>query len=150
MSWGGRKAQALLRLVLEEYGPVCHLCLVGIDLDLPPGHKRGPSSDHVVPRKFGGSDDLENLRPAHRSCNSRRGARLLTPALLSAFRARRPESGAGFFRRDPRTTRPHVQLIELEDDHSLTGSSDRVVEEIVRAFEIPASMHTGAPGEADG
>ena len=47
-------------------------------------------------------------------------------------------------------TRPHVQLIELEDDHSLTGSSDRVVEEIVRAFEIPASMHTGAPGEADG
>src|SRR5690606_4927281 len=109
MSWGGRKAQALLRLVLEEYGPLCHLCLVPIDLELR-GHRRGPSVDHLIPRSMGGTDDLENLRPAHRSCNSRRGARLLTPALLTEFRSRRPENGAGFFHAAPRTQigRAHV------------------------------------------
>ncbi|HEU5279977.1 MAG TPA: HNH endonuclease signature motif containing protein [Gaiellaceae bacterium] len=34
-------------------------------------------ADHVVPRLYGGSDDETNLRAAHRSCNGRRGARLV-------------------------------------------------------------------------
>jgi len=33
-----------------------------------------PVADHVIPRADGGSDDLTNLAPAHRSCNGRRGA----------------------------------------------------------------------------
>ena len=33
-------------------------------------------ADHVVPRMLGGSDGVENLRGAHRSCNGRRGATL--------------------------------------------------------------------------
>jgi 5-methylcytosine-specific restriction endonuclease McrA len=33
-------------------------------------------ADHVHPRAYGGSDELENLRPAHRSCNGRKGADL--------------------------------------------------------------------------
>jgi pimeloyl-ACP methyl ester carboxylesterase len=54
-------------------------------------------------------------------------------------------------------TRPHVQLIELDDDHSLADSIDRVIEEVLRAFEIPdvrdpgaRGGSPGAPGGADG
>jgi pimeloyl-ACP methyl ester carboxylesterase len=49
--------------------------------------------------------------------------------------------------------RPHVRLIELDDDHPLTDSIDRVVEEVLRAFEIldhARGGSPGAPGEADG
>jgi 5-methylcytosine-specific restriction endonuclease McrA len=35
-----------------------------------------PVADHVIPRADGGSDDITNLRPAHRSCNGRRGANM--------------------------------------------------------------------------
>ena len=35
-----------------------------------------PVADHVIPRAYGGSDDETNLRAAHQSCNSRRGAQL--------------------------------------------------------------------------
>lgn len=59
--------------------------------------------------------------------------------------------------------RPHVRLIELDDDHPLTDSVDRVVEEVLREFEVndlgtgsdadshgrsPGSL--GGPGGADG
>jgi 5-methylcytosine-specific restriction endonuclease McrA len=33
-------------------------------------------ADHIVPRGRGGSDALVNLRPAHKSCNGRRGQAL--------------------------------------------------------------------------
>jgi 5-methylcytosine-specific restriction endonuclease McrA len=100
--WNGRKVARMMGLVLAEYGPVCHLCGRRISLVLPAGHKRGPSVDHVVPRKHWpagvpGRDDLANLRPAHRDCNSRRGARLLSPALLARLAGPRSSSGAGFF-----------------------------------------------------
>jgi len=35
-----------------------------------------PVADHVIPRAHGGSDDITNLAPAHRSCNGRRGQSL--------------------------------------------------------------------------
>lgn len=31
--------------------------------------------DHVLPRYFGGTNAIENLRPAHRGCNSRKNFR---------------------------------------------------------------------------
>lgn len=77
-AWGGRRAQATVRLVLAEYGTTCHLC----------GHGCADSADHVVPRSVDPTRtwDLTNLRPAHHHpcptcgvrCNVARGARLLT------------------------------------------------------------------------
>ena len=49
---------------------LCYLCGKPFTLEDP------PVADHVQPRVFGGSDELENLRPAHRSCNGRKGADL--------------------------------------------------------------------------
>lgn len=63
--WGGRYAQQLRALVLEVKGEVCWLC----------GHPGATSADHVKARALGGTDALDNLRPAHRFCNTGRGAR---------------------------------------------------------------------------
>jgi len=63
--WGGRHGQALVALTLATYGTTCHLCM----------EAGATSADHLVPRVAGGDDSIENLRPAHRRCNSRRGAR---------------------------------------------------------------------------
>lgn len=62
--WGGRRAQELVALVLAMFGTRCHLC----------GQPGATTADHLVPRSHGGDDSLDNLRPAHLSCNSARGA----------------------------------------------------------------------------
>lgn len=76
--WAGRYAQRVTASCLAEYGDTCHLCL-------RPG---ATTADHLIPRSLGGLDTLDNLRPAHKLCNSRRQARTLTPALLAEFRRR--------------------------------------------------------------
>lgn len=63
MSWGGRQAQALTALTLATYGTTCHLC----------GRDGARTADHVTPRSKGGTNTLDNLRPAHGRCNSSRG-----------------------------------------------------------------------------
>ena len=35
-----------------------------------------PVADHVQPRAYGGTDDISNLRAAHRSCNGRKGSQM--------------------------------------------------------------------------
>ncbi|MFD2840105.1 HNH endonuclease [Populibacterium corticicola] len=99
--WSGRAAQVLLRRVLATYGSQCHLCQHPIDVRLlGQRHPDGPSVDHLIPRSKGGTNDMGNLRPAHQRCNSRRGNRPLTPALLARFRSRPARASglrAGFF-----------------------------------------------------
>ena len=64
---GGRGNTNLLTLVLNTYGDKCHLC-----------HLPGANSkDHLIPWSWTRDDSLANLRPAHISCNSRRGNRAL-------------------------------------------------------------------------
>jgi 5-methylcytosine-specific restriction endonuclease McrA len=49
---------------------ICHLCGEG------PRPNDPWVADHLLPRMFGGSDDISNLAPAHQLCNGRRGASL--------------------------------------------------------------------------
>jgi 5-methylcytosine-specific restriction endonuclease McrA len=57
--------------ILAEFGMMCHLCSDAIksrsDLDF----------DHVIPLARGGEHSYQNIRPSHRSCNRRKGAKLL-------------------------------------------------------------------------
>lgn len=55
-----------LRLI-AIFGRWCHIC------EKPIGKRAAVSVDHVVPKSEGGTNDIENLRPAHRGCNSKRG-----------------------------------------------------------------------------
>lgn len=70
--WGGRRAAALRRRIVEIYGSTCHLCQEPIDLSLSFPHPLSLTADHLVPQARGGSHSLENLRPAHLTCNSSR------------------------------------------------------------------------------
>lgn len=45
---------------------VCHLCERPISL-------QEITVDHVLPRKLGGTHEVNNLAPAHKKCNQRRG-----------------------------------------------------------------------------
>jgi 5-methylcytosine-specific restriction endonuclease McrA len=53
--------------VLERDGYRCTLNYSGCQ-------GRATHVDHVLPRRFGGGDELANLRAACRLCNQRRGA----------------------------------------------------------------------------
>lgn len=58
--------------VLDEHGMTCHICSGGIptvaDLHF----------DHVIPLARGGRHTPANIRPAHRTCNLRKGAKLMS------------------------------------------------------------------------
>ena len=55
--------------VVRANATVCALCGHGPRLDDP------WVADHITPRARGGTDELDNLQAAHRSCNGRRGAK---------------------------------------------------------------------------
>ena len=67
---GGHRWRKLLAQVLEEDGDICWLC----------GKPGATSGDHVVPVSVDPSMefDRDNVRPAHLSCNKRRGDRPAT------------------------------------------------------------------------
>jgi 5-methylcytosine-specific restriction endonuclease McrA len=50
---------------------LCHICLKPFTDPNDP-----PVADHVLPRAYGGTDDITNPKAAHRSCNGRKGATL--------------------------------------------------------------------------
>lgn len=62
--------------------PLCAIC----------GRKPATTVDHIIEVDRGGSHDMENLRPACKPCNSKRGARYVnakTKAIKAATEARR-------------------------------------------------------------
>lgn len=75
-SWSGRRLSRLKRHVIAAWGVDCWRCHQPIDLSLHHLQPYAFTIDHVLPRARGGSDDLDNLRPAHRRCNLERGAKL--------------------------------------------------------------------------
>ena len=63
--------------VLERYGTDCHICHEPIDMEAPrrvgkPGWERGLHMEHVIPISKGGSDTIENVKPSHGLCNSKK------------------------------------------------------------------------------
>jgi 5-methylcytosine-specific restriction endonuclease McrA len=65
--WGTRATGKLTRLVLARDGWICWLC----------GQPGADTADHLVAQVDGGGNSIDNLRAAHRACNSRRGAQAL-------------------------------------------------------------------------
>jgi len=61
--------------VVQRWGNRCHLCEKKIDLGLSGKNPLGFTFDHVIPVSMGGTNDAENIRPAHWICNIRRGNR---------------------------------------------------------------------------
>ncbi len=76
--------RAMRKHLIEKYGAVCQLCLLAgrseqraaILLDKP-NTPRAWSIDHIIPISRGGKNELDNMWPAHRSCNTSRGNDLL-------------------------------------------------------------------------
>jgi len=100
--WSGRKVERLTNEVVAAYGFTCWLCHTDASLDVHYMHPARLTVDHVLPRSLGGSDDLANLRPAHRRCNLSRGNRPGRPT----GRVRPAESGGRFFSGDPLAAPP--------------------------------------------
>jgi 5-methylcytosine-specific restriction endonuclease McrA len=62
--WMGQKIT--VREIWERDHGICHLCDKWCSLE-------EASRDHVKPRHYGGRTTWQNIRLAHRDCNSRRG-----------------------------------------------------------------------------
>jgi 5-methylcytosine-specific restriction endonuclease McrA len=67
-----------LKAILAKHGMICHLC--GKRLK-----KNELTFDHLIPLNRGGPHAQWNLAPAHRTCNSRKGDRVVTPAQPPLF-----------------------------------------------------------------
>lgn len=61
----------------KELSRVCWLCGHWIPEDVPLNHPLEYTVDHIDPRSRGGPPTMENTRPAHRRCNSRKGAKTI-------------------------------------------------------------------------
>lgn len=67
-------AKRKLRERMRKEGAPCHLCGRPIDYTLPASDPWSFQLDHIVPIARGGAVyDPENVAPAHRICNARKG-----------------------------------------------------------------------------
>lgn len=58
-----RQWRRLVSVVIARDRGVCHIC----------GRAGATTADHVLALANGGTNDLENLKAAHKSCNERKG-----------------------------------------------------------------------------
>ncbi len=64
---GSTRAYRQARAAILLHADRCHIC-GELPTDSDP-----LEADHIIPHGDGGTDHPSNLRPAHRSCNRRRG-----------------------------------------------------------------------------
>lgn len=83
------KSQALRRKAMKT-GMPCHICLEPISFDADWKHPLSFTADHLMPIATGGTMRGE-IAPAHRSCNSRRGAGAVP------MRAKKPEPATDWY-----------------------------------------------------
>jgi len=66
--------------VMARDGQNCAICLEPLDRRIrDPHHPLYITFDHILPRKYGGNDVINNIRLAHRECNERRGCDPILP-----------------------------------------------------------------------
>jgi 5-methylcytosine-specific restriction endonuclease McrA len=86
----GPRWQLARRTIFEIYD-LCWICGKLVDKSLDGRLPKGPTVDHVIPLKMGGDPlELENLRLAHKSCNSARENRSRAKAPKRQLRRSRP------------------------------------------------------------
>ena len=68
-----------MRATIARTRAACHICGQPIDYTLPHLDPRAFVIDHVVPLHKGGTDTLDNVKAAHRECNSKKRARIVAP-----------------------------------------------------------------------
>ena len=68
-----------MRRQIARGKPACHICGESIDYTLPHLDPKAFVIDHVVPLAKGGADTIDNVKAAHRDCNSAKRARLVAP-----------------------------------------------------------------------
>lgn len=71
-----------IQQILDLHGTDCHICKEPIDFDAPrtgrkKGYERGLQLDHVIPLAKGGTDLMENVKPAHAKCNIEKHMKIL-------------------------------------------------------------------------
>ncbi len=79
--FGGSEARYTEAQVIALWGSDCHLCGKAIDLSAQrkvgkEGWRNALHLDHVIPLARGGSDTLENVKPAHGECNVNKSSKL--------------------------------------------------------------------------
>lgn len=65
----------IIQALTERDGFTCHYCGNSLTNSLAGFNKDGASIDHVTPKDCGGTDDLQNLVLACRSCNQKKRSR---------------------------------------------------------------------------
>lgn len=75
------------RAVLRRGHPPCALCHEEIDYTLRSPDPMSFVIDHKVPLARGGADDLDNLQPAHRTCNQAKAAKTAEELAQAAAQA---------------------------------------------------------------
>lgn len=74
----GARRREIRRWVLATQD-VCGICGLPVDKTLPAGLPLSPEVDEIIPVSKGGSPiDKRNVQLAHRLCNQRKGAKILS------------------------------------------------------------------------
>ena len=87
-----RRNRELRLAIAQRDGWACWICGMPITGTLPMNHPGAASIDHAIPRALGGTDELANLKLAHRRCNELRGTSMAV--LTTADRMRLRDLGA--------------------------------------------------------
>lgn len=102
--------KGLRRKLAMRDGWVCQICLWPIDPRLKHPDRWSATLDHVVPLSEGGSDDMANLRLAHRYCNRLRGSRPAMPPVPGLKVFRPPDDDDAMY------SRPSVEVAPVETE----------------------------------
>jgi 5-methylcytosine-specific restriction endonuclease McrA len=74
-----RRRETKRRRLRERDGDRCWLCngVMVFERINDPLNFRAATIDHVIPKAEGGGNELENLKLAHRTCNIRKGHKII-------------------------------------------------------------------------